>query len=108
MTQGIQVKLQHEISDYTKNNRKGLIFEHLVQNEWWIRSHHAKMFCKELKLKFTEPEYYRDVYIWLPDLMYGTAVDPIRLTCPTCRLNDEVGVHGFSDHYGMLFTLQGE
>ena len=58
------------------------------------------MLCKRLKIIFFEPEYYRDIYVWLPDVMYGTFYDPIRLSCPTCRRNDKVEVHGFSDHYG--------
>ncbi len=80
----IQIQLQQDIIEYSKSNRKNFIFELLAENQWWIWSHHAKMLCKRLKIIFFEPEYYRDIYVWLPDVMYGTFYDPIRLSCPTC------------------------
>jgi hypothetical protein len=60
---------------------------------WWIRKAHVPWIVKKLGLKMSYLAYYRDVYVWLPDIRW-TDVD-CRPCCPTCKSNDDVGNHGF-------------
>jgi hypothetical protein len=47
-----------------------------------------------LRPPITMQAYYRDVYIWLPDMQYG-AMPP----CPSCSSADDVGAHGWRDNH---------
>ena len=61
-------------------NKKWLT-EHLKANDWWIRKEHAKKICSKLAIHCDELEYYRDIYIWLPDVRWGEIALPV---CPKC------------------------
>jgi hypothetical protein len=47
------------------------LIEHLKGNNWWLRKERAKWVCGKLHVQFSEPEYYRDILIWLPDVRWG-------------------------------------
>ena len=43
-----------------------------------------------------EPAYIRDVYVWLPDVRWGSDSMPC---CPTCETAAHVGNHGFQSKH---------
>ena len=52
------------------------LIEHLKGNNWWLRNERAKWVCGKLHVQFSEPEYYRDILIWLPDVRWGAVALP--------------------------------
>jgi hypothetical protein len=72
-TRGIK-SLKHDqlASSYAKNN------------EWWLRANRAKEVCAKLGISCGESSYYRDIYVWLPDIRWNTM--------PPCV---ECGSHAF-------------
>ena len=96
----IQLRLREEVKQNTKTTDLYLL-NHLKKNNWWIRKEHAHYFVKKLGLKKEYAAFYRDVYIWLPDIRW-TDVN-CKPCCPTCKSNDNVGSNGFHDkHPGRL------
>jgi hypothetical protein len=70
----------------------------LKGNEWILRCAQAERVCSVVELQYTEPSYYKDVYVWLPDIRWGIAAMP---PCPTCASNAQVGFHCWRDnHFG--------
>ena len=65
----IQLRLRDEVS--IKGSCTDLwLLEHLKANNWWIRKDKALSFAKKLGLKRSYAAYYRDVYVWLPDVRW--------------------------------------
>jgi hypothetical protein len=64
--------------------------KHLEENDWWLRAVHAPKICGFLGLECTEPSYYRDICVWLPDERWGIEALP---PCPTFLISNRVGVH---------------
>ena len=94
--QAIQSRLKYEAKEVTPNEEKWLR-RHLDDNNWWILLVKAQWLCSKLNVKFEEPAYYRDVYVWLPEQRWGNVAWP---PCPSC-LQQDVAAHGFqSNHYG--------
>lgn len=96
----IQMRLRDEVS--TKNNSctDRWLLAHLEANDWWIRKENMLYFVKKLGLRRSYAAYYRDVYVWLPDIRWGKVCVPC---CPSCKSNEYVGNNGFQDkHFGRL------
>ena len=75
----------------------------LKDNNWWLRAIHAPRICGMLKISCAEPSYYRDVYVWLPDVRWGQAAMPI---CPGCKSARRVGAHCWRDnHFGRKIKI---
>jgi len=53
--------------------------------DWWVRAGQAGVVCKKLGLLYNEPAYYRDIYVWLPDVCWGTEAMPPCVICKTQR-----------------------
>lgn len=102
--EAIQKRLQSEVSKDDKNSKNLWLLEHLRGNNWWIRRCHAKWVVKRLGIKRDYLAYYRDVYVWLPDVMWPDKVkNTFMPCCPNCKTNDRVGPHCFrSNHFGRL------
>ena len=64
--------------------------------DWWLRAGHAPSVCVRLGLEYGEPSYYRDVYVWLPDVRWGVEGTP---PCVDCLSAEEVSPHQFRDDY---------
>jgi len=79
------------------------LFRMLEQKDWWLRATRALFVCKMLNMENVAEEfYYRDVYVWLPDVRWGKECMPC---CPTCRTNTHVGPHDLRlDHVGRRIT----
>jgi hypothetical protein len=61
----------------------------LNDNDWWLRAVHAEQVCKLVDVLYCdEPAYYRDIYVWLPDVRWGE--NPF---CPECNSNTSVAAH---------------
>ena len=50
-------------------------------NDWWLPSRLAHELCERLGIEMSEPEYYRAIYIWLPDVRWGAMAMPSCVTC---------------------------
>ena len=73
---------------------------HLRKNDWIIRRREAAWIAEKLSIPVANKAYYRDVHVWLPDVRWGATLMP---SCPNCKTNKDVGVHGFRDnHFGRL------
>ena len=62
----IHTQLQAETN--TKKIVDKWLLKYLRNKDFWIKSDFAQTLCKLLKISFSEPSYYKDVKIWLPDL----------------------------------------
>ncbi|KAL7491648.1 hypothetical protein ACHAWT_002097 [Skeletonema menzelii] len=98
----ITERLKEEVCERNKSTDTWLL-NHLRENDWWIRKEHARKFVKKLGVKKAEHDaYYRDIYVWLPDIKYGQAFMPC---CPSCKSNKGVGNNGFREnHFGRLIV----
>lgn len=99
----IQMQLQKEISGSHGALTSNWLLDHLKLHGWWIQSEFAPKFAKKLKLKEEPAEYYKDIYVWLPDVRWvDTMMKPC---CPTCKSNENVIVKGFREnHFGRLIV----
>lgn len=68
----------------------------LKDSEWWLRALQAPKICAIVGLDFTELAYYRDVYVWLPDVRWGLEAMP---PCPICRTSERVGFHCWRNNH---------
>jgi len=76
------------------------LLNHLRENEWWIRKEHAHRFAARLGVAKQPLAFYRDIFVWLPDIKYGRAFMPC---CPNCKSNTRFGNIGFrKNHFGRL------
>lgn len=88
--------LKYEVTGSGKNlprDEKWLL-GHLKANNWWLPAVHASHLCNKLGIEFGEPAYFRDVYVWLPDIRWGE--EPY---CPCCRKNTRTGFHAWRDNH---------
>jgi len=110
--EAIQKRVKTEVSKDFEGTNKWLV-NHLEKNEWWIRKDKATTIIKllnasddDLNLRREYQAYYRDVFIWLPDVRWP---DNVKRTfvpcCPNCKTNRSVGPHCFRDnHFGRLIV----
>jgi hypothetical protein len=98
----IQERLSEEVRETNKCADTWLLI-HLKENGWWIRKEHARRFAKKLGLNRKAPmAYYRDIYVFLPDIKYGSECKPC---CPSCKQRKGVGNNGFrKNHFGRLIV----
>lgn len=89
-------RLQQEVSNNSGTTNWLLPLLKKDENEWWVRANRAKEICSKLGNTFSESSYYRDIFVWLPDIRWNT-MPP----CVECRSNTRVGAHGFrANHDG--------
>ena len=94
----IQARVQQEVSRNFQSIDSWLI-QHLKNNDWWIRKHHASWITKKLGLKKEYDAYYRDVHVWLPDIRWHDPHNSMMPSCPHCLSNSAVAPHGFRDNH---------
>lgn len=70
---------------------------------FWLRSdRHAKVVCHKVGLEYSEPAYYRDIKVWLPDVQFGPDAMP---PCPHCKSMRHVSPHGWRlNHHARRVT----
>eukprot|EP00978_Attheya_sp_CCMP212_P039681 scaffold208649_cov24-Attheya_sp.AAC.2 len=73
-----------------------MLMEHLKGNDWWLRKEKAQWVCGKLHVQFSEPEYYRDILIWLPDVLWGAVALP---SCGQCKTNGNVSPHAYRTNH---------
>ena len=99
----IQMRLRDEVSTQSTICKDKWLVRHLKANGWWIRKENAISIAKKLKLKISLTAYYRDVYVWLPDIRWDDDGTNCKPCCPSCKSNENVGNNGFRDnHFGRL------
>ena len=95
----IQQRLQEEVSSSSSTDKPWLL-EYLNDNDWWLKTMHARTIAKNLGLKLEHHPYYRDVYVWLPDVRWSNLTGVSHMPCcPNCKTNKRVGAHGFRDNH---------
>ena len=54
----------------------------LRANDFWVRAdQHAELVCKRLSIDFSEPSYYRDIKVWLPNWQWEVEAMPPCVEC---------------------------
>ena len=89
-------RLKKECSYRSKDDIECWLLHHLNQNDWWVRIVHIKTITRKLgfKLNLDHAAYYRDIYIWLPDIRWSDEVKSEMMPCcPNCLTNARVGPH---------------
>lgn len=94
----IHKRLQEEVNSKDLKGEPWLL-SLLKKNDWWIRRVHASTIVKKLHLNKEYDAYYRDVYVWLPDVRYKDVEDTYMPSCPNCKCNKHVGAHAFRDNH---------
>jgi hypothetical protein len=69
----------------------------LDQDDWWLRASYSKEICQYLDIVYSEPTYYRDVYVWVPDVRWDSR--DFMPCCPTCLSKCRVGFHCWRDNH---------
>jgi hypothetical protein len=77
------------------------LLDYLKKNDYWIRRRDAKYICVKLKetdasFKFDDPDYYRNVRVWLPDDQYGMEAMP---PCPKCKSASRVCYDSYRNNH---------
>ena len=80
------------------------LLDELKRDLFWIRSHRAHFIVSKLGRLEKHPHvFYRDVYVWLPDVQWSDATKTFMPCCPNCKPNKHVGAHCFrSNHFGRV------
>ncbi|EJK55217.1 hypothetical protein THAOC_25071 [Thalassiosira oceanica] len=94
-----------ELNCSTKNRDQQWLLCHLRANDWWIRQVDARRIAKNLRLTQFPKVLYRDVYVWLPDVMWPGSSEKSEMMpcCPNCLTNERVAQHCCREnHYGRL------
>jgi len=74
---------------------RGWLLRMLEADDWWLRASRAHEICANLVIKNpAEKFYYRDVFIWLPDVRWPREGMP---ACPNCKCNSKVQLHAHAD-----------
>ena len=96
----VQRRIQYEVSKKFPALNDPWLRKHLDKNDWKIRSEEAPLIAQKLSIQATNKAYYRDVHVWLPDVMWGLDFMP---SCPNCKTNKDVAIHGFlENHFGRV------
>ena len=79
----IYLRLQSETTGEASRSafQSKWLLDHLKANNWWVRAKKAKLICTKLGLDFSEPSYYRDIRVWIPDLEFGAEAMPPCVEC---------------------------
>ena len=108
-------RLKIEVASNTKGLETQWLLTHLKENGGWIRKEQAERMIQhlrsskksprtysEVKIKWQKQNkpYYRDVYVYIPDILGLGACRPC---CPSCKSDRAVSRHGFNaNHIGRL------
>ena len=96
--EAIYKRFQYEFTGKCKGLEAAWLMELLKRSNFVVPREEAKYVCTKLKLRYSEPYYYQDVVVWVPDEQWGVECTPC---CPSCGKNDKVGVHGYrTNHFG--------
>ena len=98
-TKAVMERLQKEVrGDF---NGETWLLDILRDNDWWLKTYHVPDITKKLQLVKEYDAYYRDIYVWLPDVRWKDPAKTFMPCCPNCKCNTNVGPHGFRDnHFG--------
>ena len=96
--EAVYKRFQYEFTGKCKGLEVAWLIELLKKNNYVVKKDQAECVCKKLDIDYSEPYYYRDVVVWVPDEQWGIECTPC---CPSCGTNDKVGVHGYrTNHFG--------
>ena len=98
------MRLRDEVNTQSMKCKDKWLLRHLSGNGWWIRKENARFIASKLNLQKSYAAYYRDVYVWLPDIQWNDDTNCMPC-CPSCKSNEHVGNNGFRDnHFGRLIV----
>jgi hypothetical protein len=107
----IQERLKKEIGNKTKAFEPDWLMSYLKETDCWIRKENAQSIIQKLRSskqsqstykdadvlwKRQNKPYYRDVKVWLPDILLLGGCTPF---CPTCKSDRHVNRHGFNTNH---------
>lgn len=96
----VKERLQIELSG---NELDAWLMDILKKNDWWLRTSYASKIRKKLCLPNHYDAYYRDIFVWLPDIRWNDPAKTFMPPCPHCKCNTRVGAHGFrGNHHARL------
>jgi hypothetical protein len=87
----VQSRLTEEASHGKELESKWLT-NHVKDNNGWIRASQMRPICKRLKIRYENLPYYKDLFVWTPEQLWGSVAMPC---CPSCRSNDNVRTKGY-------------
>jgi hypothetical protein len=83
---GIQGQLRTELKSSHKSLPTDFVIRELLRYYGRLPSYRAAYYCKKLDLKYFEEGYYRDVYIWLPEVLKeDDQYTPACINCHSCK-----------------------
>ncbi|KAL7532434.1 hypothetical protein ACHAXR_005774, partial [Thalassiosira sp. AJA248-18] len=108
--EAVQKRLKFEVSKNGKATKNTWLLDHLRLNGWWLRKLHGRWAARKLGIKKEYEAYYRDIFVWLPDIMWEDKVNKTMMPCcPNCKTNSKVGPHCFRDnHFGRVIVGMDE
>jgi hypothetical protein len=91
-------RLRFELTKRSNINERQWLYDMLKAYDWWIPAYLSKTVCNKLGISFNKPAYYRNIYVWLPDVRWGNAYMPC---CPndSCKTSHFVTVRGWHDNH---------
>jgi len=92
----VKERLQIELGG---NELDAWLLDILKKNDWWIRTSYVSKIRKKLHLPNHYDAYYRDVFVWLPDIRWNDPGNTFMPPCPHCKCNTRVGAHCFRDNH---------
>jgi len=92
----VKERLQIELGG---NELDKWLLDILKKNDWWIRTSYVSKIRKKLHLPNHYDAYYRDIFVWLPDIRWNDPGDTFMPPCPHCKCNTRVGAHCFRDNH---------
>ena len=90
-----RLKLETSSKTAAQSDKWLLSMLKLNSSNWTLHASCAKIVCEKLCITYNEPAYYRDIFVWLPELRWGKEAMP---PCPHCRVSNFVSPHGFRDN----------
>ena len=97
-------RIRYEASQDFPVLHKKWLHELLVDNDYWIPKSRAKYVCRKLQIhhSFEEHLYYRDVFVWLPEVQGGQTCMPC---CVSCKRHEHVAVHDYTMHHPARYIV---
>lgn len=89
----LQARLRKELnttSSAALHAQDKWLLNYLGDHGFWVCQDAARIMCKKLSILYSEPAYYQDVRIWIPEIQYGKEYCP---PCVSCKSNSRVARH---------------
>lgn len=98
----IQEELKRETRGMGDRNVKKWLIKEIQAHDGWLYACKSQVLCEMLSrtqdFEYSlEDSYYRDVFVWLPDIIWNDSCMP---ACPTCFQDQHVVLNGWPEWVG--------